>query len=149
MTDKGWAMLSALKGILATQIATSAKYYGYFPDDVNLIGNKYPAILVRDGDESDTLNTGTYIEQDMQVVIYLYVTDIVDRIKNTLALQRKITDACMKDLTVGGTAILIEPSIIEKGEYSEIADKFNAGFYPNLTVRKLYFNVKIYDTRSL
>ena len=149
MTDKVWAMLSALKAIITTEVGVSAKYYGYFPEGVQLIGNKYPAILLRDGDEETELNFGTRIKRGSIIVIYQYTNDIIDRIKNALTLQRKITDACLKDLTINNTAVLIEPLTIEKGEYSETPDKFNAGIYPNLTVRKSYYNVLIYDTRSL
>lgn len=149
MTNKVWNMLSGLKSILETELDTDVKYYGYFPDNVQMIGNKFPAILISDGDESRGMITGTQIEQMVSVAIYLYTNDVVDRIENALQLERKITDACLKDLTIGGTAILIEPAEIDKGGYSANPDKYSVGYYPNLTVRKLNFNVLIYDTRSV
>ena len=104
---------------------------------------------MRDGDEElDLPSSSRRIESDTIVVAYLYDNDIIDRIEKNLTLQRVVTDKFLVDLTVGGNAIMISPLSVEKGDYGHEADKYNAGFYPNLTVRKIYFSVKNYDVRS-
>jgi len=132
-----------------SQVYKFIEYADYFPDSVQLIGNKYPAVLLRDGDEDLILPSSSLrIETDTIIVAYMYDNDIIDRIEKNLTLQRVVTDICLIDLTVGGNAIMISPVSVEKGDYGQEADKYNAGFYPNLTVRKIYFSVKNYDVRS-
>jgi len=139
----GFTADQGLNAIISdTEVFPYIQYVSYFPDSVQLIGNKYPAVLLRDGDEDMNLpSSGRRIEQNQTVVAYLYTNYVVDRIENALQLQRIVIDALISDLTVGGNAIMISPVSIEKGDYSANPDKYNAGYYPNLTVRKIYFNI--------
>jgi len=148
MTDQEYLMLEELKSIIKLELDSDIGAVGWFPDNVSQIGNKYPACMICDGDEEFLLGTGTRIENSIFVEAYIYDNKVVDRIKKILSFQRKIIDACQKDLTVGGKAILIEALTVEKGEYEEKLDMYLPGFYPNLTVRKITFRVLLYDTRS-
>ena len=152
-TGGGLLGFTADQGLLAiisdTQVFPYIHLTGYFPDDVKNLGNRFPAVLLRDGDgEEDLPDSSRRIEQNMDIVAYLYTADQSDRIEKALTLQRIVADNCLIDLTVGSNAIMISPLRVEKGDYSGTLDKYNAGFYPNLTVRKYYFNLMNYDTRS-
>jgi hypothetical protein len=148
MTDQQFICLEEIKSILSG--LSSIKYVGYFPDDIKMIGNKFPAVLIRDGDtEYDLPVTNKGISIVMQVVIYLYANYNVGRLENLLELERLILDEILFDITLNGKAIMVKPVAVEKGEYSETVSKYEAGYYPNLSVRKIYLEITIYDTRSL
>jgi len=149
MQNKQHDILTELKSIIETELGANVGYVGYFPDDIQKIGKKYPAILIGDGDETYELGTGTRVEYNYSIPMYIYHNVIIDRLEKMTEMQNWLIDAIEKDLTIDGNAVLVEVESVEKGSYEQDADKFNAGFYPNMTVRKVNFNVLVYDTRRL
>jgi len=145
MKNKQWDILSEIKTNLET--LTEFNYVDYYPDSVQFIGNKYPALLIESGDETFELGTGGLINSDLYVSIYLYHNINQNRIKYILILQNKIIAKLQDSLTNNDTALLIEIESVEKGAYSSVVDKYNIGWYPNLSVIKLNFKIKVCYTR--
>ena len=146
MQDNQTAILTEIKTLIDT--VTDFKFVGDFPDSVQLIGNKYPAVLVGCGEETFELGNGGRIESEFFIPIYLYSNVNQSRLTTILSLQNKIIAVLEESLNLNGKALLIQCEGSEKGEYSTTPDKYSIGWYPNLSVIKLNFKVNVCYTRT-
>ena len=145
MQDKQWAILEKIQDLI--QEITAFKFVAFYPDDVQFLGNKFPAVLIGNGAETFELKQGGLFESEFYVPIYLYHNVNIDRIKTILSLQNDIIGKLQDSLTNDGTALLIEVIDSEKGNYSSVVDKYNIGWYPNLSVIQINFKITVCYSR--
>jgi hypothetical protein len=145
MQDKQWIILEKIQDLI--QEISDFKFVAFYPDDVQFLGNKFPAVLISDGQENFEIRTGGLFESEYIVSLYLYHNVNINRIETILSLQNKIIGKLQDSLTNESTAVLIEVESVEKGDYSSVVDKFNVGWYPNLTVRKINFKLMVCYSR--
>lgn len=140
MTNKQIIILEKIKSLLK-----SKGFVGVFPDDVQNIGQNFPAFLIQDGDEEYKTKTGGRIEYTYYISVMLY-SNVIGQ-KSILDAQTEVLDALLDDQTLGGTCVLIEPLSVEKGEYSDTMNWYNVGIYKNVKIRKINLQVVVYDER--
>ena len=145
MTNKQIIVLREIKRILKDD--TDAQFVGYYPDDVNEIGNRYYACLVQDGDEITDTNSGRRTNTEWTVSVWFYTNVVKNRIEAVLDIQTAIMDAVLDNQSLGGKCVQIQPVDIEKGDYASDLDEYSPGFYSPMTIRKINFTIRIDDVR--
>jgi len=145
MTNKQIIVLRKVQKILKDD--TNAEYVGYFPDDIDRVGNNYYSCLVEDGDELTDTNSGRRTNTEWTISVWFYTNVVKSRINAVLDIQTAIMDAVLDDQTLGATCVQIQPVSIEKGEYNPELDKYLPGFYPPMTVRRINFVIRLDDVR--
>ena len=145
MTNKQIAVIRQIKAVLKAD--STFKYVGEYPDNVKNIGQNYPCVLVGEGDEEITTNSGRRTTDFMDISVWLYSDVAVSRINNILEYQSKIMDLVLDDQSLAETCVQIEPVGVEKGDYAPDIDLYNPGYYEPVTVRKINFTVRIDDVR--
>ena len=149
MTNKQILVLNKIVEI--TDALTEVAFAGLYPEAIRSIGQRYPAVIVRDGDEdAPQYNAG-------QQVIYNYAVDVIlhheqrlgiTRIEDVLAVQNKIITAVITDLSLSGLVHNITGHSVTKGENQSVLPDTGAGFQGEITARVITFNLQISDTRS-
>ena len=139
----------------ATITADTETYYyfpfvGYFPDDIEKIGTRYPALLIGDEGQEFTATSGARVFYDWTVPIYIYSNwrSGSTRLAALNVYQNIVITEVLEDLSLGSNCTNIEPISVEKGGYNpNDEDRATAGYYQNITVRKINFNIQVYDER--
>jgi len=135
-----------------TAIGTSTfKKVGEYPFDVNNVGQKYPAVLIEDGDEAlaDVQRNGS-VTINWIVSCWLYTQINQTRIATILDYQVAIEDAILDSsvrLALGNKMECVNLLNVEKGERQETLDTYNVGYDSNISIRKINFEVTVTTLR--
>lgn len=140
MNNIQWQILNNLTNLLST--VSCFKFIGLYPDDIELIGKNFPALILIDGEESNhSCLTGNRITFDYQVSILIIDSKEKDsRIKSLLEYQNTIVKLLWyKENIVENDDSLayITGSSIEKGDINTYNDITALGYLTNVSVRKL------------
>jgi hypothetical protein len=140
MTNKQYLCILDIQGTI--QAITSIQYVGLYPDDLSLIGQRFPAVIIEDGDETYDIVAGNVYHCDMVVKVHLYIhlNTNTTKMKSMLDYQALINDAVLEDLTLGGNAVNIKLTEVEKETIEN-----EPGV--QLSHRILKYTVEIHDTR--
>jgi hypothetical protein len=150
MTGKETAILTAIKTALGT--ITAANFVGEYPFDVQLLGNRYPALLVESGDESndeDISQNGTLFIS-YEIAVHIHIQDPKSRLADLVTLQTSVINA-VTGITWGVTtptpADCIEYINIVKGDEENFGDYLHTGSNDHITKRTVNFVVHFRDLR--
>ena len=149
MTDKQILLLNKIvetcKGI------SGVKYSALYPDGISKTGQRFPACIVRDGDENASqYDTGQRVIYDYAVDVILH-TEIrlgVTRIADILSLQNSIVTAIITDLSLSGLVHNITGHSVSKGDSQDVLLDSGSGYQGEISARTITFNMQIKDTRS-
>jgi len=146
MKNKQTAVLSYFRKTI--KAIPSINYVGIYPAFGEISHDNYPAVLIRDGNESLDEDFGfngiySYI---YTVQVYLYQMNQKLRF-DCLNVQASISDAILDDPTLGGAAMCCNLSSVEKGDYTISPDLSTAFISEEDNMRILSFAVKISTTR--
>ena len=145
MTNKQYVILARLKTTIESIGSSTFKYVGYYPFNIENIGNKYPAVLIQDGNESlADEQQNLSITKAYSISLWLYQQINQDRIETLLDRQTDIEDAIMDDAVLtalSNNADCILWTGIEKGDYQPTLDKYSVGYSDNLSIRKINIDV--------
>jgi len=128
-----------------TSVNVHFQYVDYLTEkNVNKLGNRFPAVLVEDGDEEwGEGGAGSY---DIIHYVQLYLLDRInqDRLETLLENQEILTDAINNNNTIGGYAVCTKIITVEKGNYyaSELIIT-QPGYNNNSSVRRI--TVRIWE----
>ena len=126
-------------------------FVGLYPEGIKSVGQRYPAVVVMDGDEDNAnYNAGQQVIYDYIVEVYLHheIKIGVSRIADILDLQNKIITKVCSDLNVNGTAHNVKSHRVEKGLVQNMLTDNAPGYQGEIGVRKIVFVISIKDTRS-
>lgn len=149
MTNKQSLCINEMVRQLKLLVPTYLSYVGQFPDDINRIGQKFPAVIVEAGDETDfSFDTGKHLDYRFHINLYLYheIKAGYIRQQDILTCQTAINDQITKDLTLGSTCQHLVITQITKG--NETDTPYDTGYAGQLSVVKIEYEAWIYDTRS-
>ena len=149
MTDKQITVLNKLVDIAAS--VDGIMFAGLYPDDMQNIGQRFPAVIVKDGNEdAPNYSTGQAVHYSYmpEILLITEVNTFNTRIRDILALQNKLVTALIADLTISGTVHNVNGHAIEKGVDQDLLSEFSAGFQGELSVHKITLNTTIKDSRS-
>ena len=135
---------NTILAILKTNLEANADivFVGNYPDDVHKIGHRFPTVLIKDADEIVVLNAGRSEEYQWNVSLYVYHNNTSARITTMNTACNSVIDTMLNDLHQSDTATNTILEEVIKGDYDEKQeDRFNAGYYPNLTVREIKFRI--------
>ena len=130
---------------------SGVNYAGLYPEAVANIGQRFPAIIVKDGDESaPNYETGQRVVYDYSVdcLLHVEIRRGVTRIKDILDLQNEFITAVITDLTLGGYVYNITGHSVSKGTAESVLTDTSSGYQGEITVHNITFNFQISDTRS-
>ena len=140
MTNKQYPVIEAIKVILAT--ITSLRFIGEYPDDLSKIGQRFPAVIIEDSDETYDIFAGNVYKTYMDIYLHVYSEIIIGKTKmeKMLDLQAEINDAILADLTLSGTVVNIRLTEVTKETEQNTAGQ-------QINHRRIKYNVEIHDTR--
>ncbi len=126
------------------------EYVGEFPDDIDRIGRKLPAVLVQDGDQPEyVMLAGGQIRYSYEINVWLYHRPGQNRVITMNVLGDVIIDKVLGAVGIAEYIHNLEAVSIEKGEVrGEATDYHEPGIYNNLNIRKICFRMQILDTRD-
>lgn len=144
MTNKTKYIIESFVKQLGLQ---SFGYVGEYPYDIEGIGNKYPSVLVQEGDESIAeIIPNKSVKKELLVHCWLYtqinqsrtntITDLQNTIEDTI-----LDDATLTDINISVKVDCIDWVMVEKGDYTKVLDKHNVGYTDNLSIRRITFSV--------
>ena len=149
MTNKQILVLNRLAAI--AKAVTGINYVGIYPEGIGMIGQKFPAVVIRDGDEeAPNYDAGQQIRYTYNVDLYLHhETRLgITRIKDILDLQTALITAIITDLTLTNTVAAVLGHSVSKGDNQNILLDTASGYQGEIAVRVITFNLLIIDTRS-
>jgi hypothetical protein len=149
MTDKQILVLNKLVDL--AKGVTGINYAGLYPEAVGKIGQRFPAVIVRDGDESAAqYHAGQEVIYDYSVDVILHVEIRlgVTRIADVLSLQNDLITAIITDLSLAGLVYNITGHSVSKGDDANVLADTASGYQGEITARAITFNFQIQDTRS-
>ena len=149
MINKQIIVLEKIKEI--AESVAGIQYAGLYPDAIGNIGQRFPAVVIKDGNEdANRYNTGQTVmyEYNPQILLIHEVNGFNTRIRDILNLQAALITALITDLTLGGTVHNIQGHSIEKGTNQDILTEMAAGYQGEITVNTITLNTIIMDTRS-
>jgi len=127
--------ITQIRDAIATKLAsTGIKVLGFYPDDIQNIGNHYPSCAIEIGSESDYEPTMATTVSDLQVQIYVYTNTIINKAIELAELQDSILSTLMADPTLNGTAYSVQAESIDRGELATELDYYNIGYSDGLNV---------------
>ena len=129
------------------------QFVGYFPHDVKNIGNRFPAALIKDGNEEISIMQGGLAHDDKEISVYIYnnyngLETSQTEVEYILDLQNDAVYEILSDLRFNNSIDCVDLVNIEKGEWGETFDYYNAGYTDNMSLIKLTFLVKYRESRS-
>ena len=149
MTNKQWIILSAIKTAIEAIGDSTFKYVGFYPFNIQNIGNQYPAVLIQDGEEGlAEVQQNLSVTKVYRVPIWIHQQINQDRVETLLDRQTDIEDALLDSAvldSLGTDADCISWESVEKGDYQATLDKYSVGYTDNMSIRKINFDV-IYTT---
>jgi len=149
MTNKQILVLNEVVRIC--KAISGINFAGLYPEAIWNTGQRFPAVIVRDGDEdAPNYNVGQEVIYDYAVDVILHVELIpgTTRIANVLDLENKIITAVITDLSLGGLAHNITGHRVSKGDNQDVLLDTSSGYQGEITARVITFNMQIKDTRS-
>ena len=77
-------------------------FTGEFPDDISVIGQRFPACIIQDGNETYDLYSGNQYVCTIEIRVILYTEAMPGKTKmeEMLDLQAEINNAILADLTL-------------------------------------------------
>lgn len=140
MTNKQYPVISALKTLI--QAISGIYFVGEYPDDLSKIGQRFPAVILEDGNETYDVFPGNQYKCFMEVRVNLFVhmQQGQTKIKSLTDLQADINDAVLADLTVTSTCVNITLTEVRKDEVTNEAGE-------QIARRVITYLVEIHDTR--
>ena len=123
-----------------TAIKSIVDYVGEYPFDVEKIGANEIAGLVQDGDASSIeVIPNKSIKKSEVISVWLYYMKPTTRIKQLRTLETSVIDAV---LDISATDIdCIDWLSTEKGEKQPNIDRYSVGYFDNLSIWKINFEV--------
>jgi hypothetical protein len=148
MTNKQILVLNKIADVI--RAIPGIAYVGLYPEAVGKIGQRYPAVIIMDSDESaPAYNAGQEVIYDYQIDCILH-TELrlgITRIADVLDLQNKIITAIITDLSLANYVHNITGHSVSKGETHNVLNDTASGYQGEITTRTITFNVQIRDTR--
>lgn len=145
MTDKQSAVTAYLKTKLGA--ISGIKFVGEMPDDVKLVAQRMPCILLRDGSKEFMVQAGTGIKYEYELEIWLYNSRLSSRNASTNSLEVAIWNAINDDFTLGGNCQLAIGFGSDAGDVMAEINYAVPGQCGNVTIRKLTIKVTVHDAR--
>jgi hypothetical protein len=141
MTNKQYLVIAQIITVL--DAVSAIKYIGEYPDDLSKIGQRFPAVIIEDGNETFDIFSGNQYQDFMDVRLNLFTQVQIGKtkMKAMLDLQATINHALLADLTLAGTCIQIKPVSVEKSEMNNEQGQ-------QISKRVMTYNIEIHDTRS-
>jgi len=150
MTNKQYLVIQAAK--TALQAITGIKFVGIYPDDYDKIGQRFPAIMIKDSDEDvPEFHAGKQVRINYQLTCILYHETRAGytRINDILDLQTDILNAITSGLMdLDGTVTQCTGYRIPKGDLTPAPLADNSGYSGEVSQREFIFNFTIFDQRS-
>lgn len=149
MTNKQIAVLDKIVEI--AQAVTGIAFAGLYPDSVNNVGQNFPAVIVRDGNEDASRYAAgreVYYTYTPEVMLITEVNTFNTRIGDILALQNALVTAIITDLSLSGLVHNIQGHRVTKGTDQDILATATSGYQGELSVHTIQFDLLIKDTRS-
>jgi hypothetical protein len=142
MTDKQYLCITAIKTALQTLVPNYIKKVGEYPDDLAVIGQNYPAVIIEDGNETFDIYSGNtyYCYFEVYCHVYTEIKQPTTKMKAMLDLQAKINHAILADLTLGGNCVNIKLTEVQKS-----TDDDGAGL--QVSHRAIKYTIEIHDIR--
>ena len=146
MTNKQQAIIDKLIEIFTAD--SQIKYAGIYPDDVVTIGNRKPAVIVIDDDESDYKYKGMSVEYSYNIGLLLVMDKVEgNRIKDLLAMQNHIqTLIAINDNALASVGCSwVHLISVDKGNLVSQQSEDSLGYLGSLSTRKINIQVGIND----
>jgi len=144
MTNKQYLIITDIKSSLsAIMTASGIQFVGEAPDELfTKVGQKFPACIVEDGNETYQMNSGEQYKCTMEVKVHLYTEWITakTKMKHLLDLQAQINAAILADFTCGGNAANIVLTAVPK----DIVEDSAGTQYAH---RIIVYSVEFFDSR--
>ncbi len=132
---------------IKTIVKGDVSFVGFYPDDIQNIGNKYPAVLIRLGEENLCSATGRRITTTANVSLLVYTSAGKNDIRGTTELNTALLGAMLTSINLNVKCKNIEPTGIIRGEYNDIPSRYGVGFSDNLTIESINFGITVDDER--
>lgn len=149
MTNKQILVLNHLAEL--AKAVDGINYVGIYPEGVNLIGQRFPAVVIRDGDEdAANYDCGQQVRYTYQVDMFLHheIRLGVTRIEDILDLQNALITAVITDLGLARADVVVIGHAVSKGENQNLLSDTASGYQGEIAVRVITFTLLIIDTRS-
>lgn len=114
MTNKQYSAIQYI--ITKLKTIPAIRFVGEFPDDISKIGQRFPAIIIEDGNESYELKPGMVYWNTLEIALTLYIHlgNTKTKMQDTYILQQSVNDMVLADLQLGGYARNIKLTEIDK-----------------------------------
>jgi hypothetical protein len=141
MTNKQYPIIEAIKTALQTLVPTYIKKVLEYPDDISKAGQNFPAVIVRDGNETYTMNSGEQYIGDFQVHLDVMTSIVLGQTKQhtMLDVQAKINDIILNDVTLGATCVNIRLTEVIKDNIETQGQQID--------YRRITYTITFFDTR--
>ena len=149
MTNKQILVLNEV--VRLCKAISGINYAGLYPDAIWNTGQRFPACIVRDGDENaPNYNSGQQVIYDfyVDVILHVEIRPGATRIADVLDLQNKVITAVITDLSLSGLVYNITGHSVSKGENQNVLSDTSSGYQGEIAARVITFNMQIEDTRS-
>lgn len=149
MTNKQILVLNRLAAL--AKAVTGINYVGIYPEGIEKIGQRFPAVILRDGDEeAPNYDAGQQIRYTYNVDLFLHheIRVGTTRIKDILDLQTALITAIITDLSLARSDVAVLGHSVSKGENQNLLGDTSSGYQGEIAVRVITFNLLIIDTRS-
>jgi hypothetical protein len=150
MTNLQYLVLLKLKEKL--QAISGLNFVGIYPDDLDKIGQRFPAAMIKDSDEDiPQFNAGKQVRiaYTVKVIIYHELRLGYARIKDVLDLQIAVVNAVTSGLmTLDGTVTQCNGYSVAKGDLTPAPLADGSGYSGEVTQREIVFTFTLYDNRS-
>jgi len=149
MTDKQILVLNKIVDLC--KAVSGVNYAALYPDGIANTGQRFPACIVRDGDENAAnYNTGQQVIYDyaVDIILHVEIRPGITRIQDVLSLQNKIITAVITDLSLSNLVHNVVGHSVSKGDNQETLLDSSSGYQGEITARVITFNLQIKDTRS-
>lgn len=149
MTNKQILVLNEMVRI-AENVA-GVTFAGLYPDSMQDIGQRFPAVIVRDGNEdAPAFSTGQNVHYTYtpDVIVIHEVNTFTTRIADILSLQNEIVTKLITDLSMSGLVHNVNGYSVSKGTDQDILAEASAGYQGEISVSVITLNLTIKDTRS-
>lgn len=125
------------------------RFTGFFPDAVHLIGNRFPAVLVEDGDHPEYhMESGRRVQYTYLFHLWLYHNLVPQRVITLNELTDRLIQTVLGETGFDSAIRNLQVVAVEKGEVrNEPVDFLQPGMHDNLTIRCLSFSTLIEDQR--
>ena len=145
MTNKVDTIVTAIKNSLIS--AGILAVYRY-PEELNLIGNRFPAAIIREESKDYIATSGQRYEYELTLSITLISDEIRERMKAMNDLEVIVFNALFSTSTLGGLVLNINPVRVEIGELlTGNAITSQAGFTEAQSFRTITINCLVQDSR--